>query len=121
MYPPLFELISDDSDISAIFGTDPVRVWPFGSAPDEADLPYAVWQTVSGGPENYISNTPDMDTFLVQIDVYAETATEAREGAEALRDAIEPYAHITAWRGESRDTETKNYRYSFDIEFLTAR
>lgn len=121
MYPPVFTLVSPDFDVRAKFGSAPIRVWPFADAPDGAELPYAAWQTVSGGPENYISNPPDMDHFLVQFDVYAATATEAREGAEALRDALEPHAHITAWRGESRDKETKNFRYSFDVNFLTAR
>ena len=41
--------------------------------------------------------------------------------AEALRDAIEPNAHITSWRGDSRDTETKLYRYSFDLTWWVNR
>ena len=121
MYPPIFSLVSADVTVKSLLGSNPVRVFPFGSAPDRVSLPYAVWQLVSGEPENYIGNTPDMDSFIVQVDVYADTPSQAREAAEALRDAIEPHAHIIAWRGESRDRDTKNFRYSFDVEFLTAR
>lgn len=121
MYPPVFTLIKSDAGVQSKFGTSPVRVFPFGSAPDGVGLPYAVWQVVSGDPENYITNAPDMDSFLTQIDIYASTATTARDAAKALRDAIEPHAHIVAWRGEQKDPQTKHYRYSFDVKFLTAR
>ena len=121
MYPPIFTIVSADVTVQALFGNDTIRVFPFGDAPDKVTLPYAVWQTFGGEPENYITNAPDMDTFLVQIDVYGTTATEAREAAEALRDAIEPHAHITSWRGESKDPKTRRYRYSFDVDFITAR
>ncbi len=121
MYPSIFSLVSNDHDVQTSFGTNPVRVFPFGSAPEKTILPYSVWQIIGGTPENYIGNSPDMDTFLIQIDVYARTAVSARNGAEALRDAIEPHAHITAWRGESKDASTLHYRYSFDINFFTAR
>ena len=107
--------------MQAVFGTAPVRVFPAGRAPEGAVLPYAVWQIFGGVPENYTSGAPDADSFSVQVDVYAKTVSEVRAGAEAIRDAVEPYAYITAWRGESIDQTTKNYRYSFDINFITQR
>jgi len=119
--PSLFVFVSSSSAVRAKFGSAPVRVFPFGSAPDKVKLPYAVWQTIGGVPENYISNAPDVDTFVVQLDVYAQTATQAREAAEALRDALEPHGYVILWRGESRDPETNNFRYSFDFNFLTER
>lgn len=121
MYPPLFAIVSIDGTVQGIFGTNPVRVFPFGGAPERVKLPYAVWQIVGGTPENYVSNSPDLDTYLVQVDVYGDSANSAQSGAEALRDAIEPNAHIVSWRGASKDNETKHYRYSFDINFLTKR
>jgi len=121
MYPPLFAIIAGDATVKTVFGTSPIRVFPFGSAPEGVTLPYAVWQIIGGTPENYIGNSPDIDNFLVQMDIYASSAESARSGAEALRDALEPYAHITAWRGEQIDNSTGHYRYSFDINFFTAR
>ena len=41
--------------------------------------------------------------------------------AAALRDAIEPHAHITRWGGSSRDEKTKRYRYSFDVDWHVQR
>lgn len=121
MYPPIFAIVSVDEGVQSKLGTSPVRVYPFGEAPDNVELPYAVWQTITGSPENYVSNAPDLDLFVLQIDVYGETGSEVREAAEALRDVIELSAHIVAWRGESRDTESKHFRYSFDVDFFVNR
>jgi hypothetical protein len=121
MYPPLFSIASADNSVKAAFGTNPVRVYPFGGAPESVALPYVVWQVVGGTPENYIGNDPDMDSYLVQVDVYANSPASARGGAETLRDALQDHAHIVSWRGESKDQQTKHYRYSFDINFFTAR
>jgi hypothetical protein len=83
--------------------------------------PYAVWSVVTGSPENYINEIPDFDVWAIQIEVFAETADASRNAAEALRNAIEPEAHVVAWRGESRDVETRLYRYSFDVDWMVSR
>ena len=120
MNPPIFTIVAADSGVTALLGADPVRFFPFAQAPDGATMPYAVWQTVSGSPENYLSGAPDIDSWLVQVDVYAKRGSTARTVAEELRDALEPEAYITAWRGESKEDDNI-FRYSFDVEFLTAR
>ena len=121
MYPPIFQVCAADPAVGALLGASPLRLWPFGEPPQNTPLPYAVWQTVSGQPENYLGQRPDVDSWSLQVDVYAATATAARNAAKALRDAIEPAAHITRWGGESRDRETNHYRYSFDADFIVPR
>tara|TARA_R110002124_G_scaffold85350_2_gene221428 strand:+ start:13556 stop:13927 length:372 start_codon:yes stop_codon:yes gene_type:complete len=121
MYAPIFTVCAASSAVTSLLGTSPVRLWPFGEAPEGTQTPYAVWQGIGGNPENYINQRPDIDSFDLQVDVYADTASSARNVAEALRDAIEPNAHITSWRGERRDPETKRYRFSFDLEWFVER
>lgn len=121
MFPPIFQVAAADHGVTALLGTAPVRLWPFGEAPEGTPLPYAVWQLVSGSPENYLAGRPDMDGFTLQIDVYAATGSSARAVGAALRDAIELTAHVTRWGGESRDEETNRYRLSFDVDWLTPR
>lgn len=125
IYPPLFATCAADAMVQATFGESPCRVYLFGQAMAATGglpaKPYAVWQVIGGLPENYISEVPNTDNWSVQVDVYADTATAAREGATALRNAIEPYAHVTSWRGEDRDIDTKNYRCSFDVDWITSR
>src|SRR5690554_6339966 len=106
MYPSVFELVSSDPNVTALLGSGPTRFYLFGEADQGTVLPYAVWQRVAGTPENYLGTLPDADSYTLQIDVYAHTATEARNVARALRDALEPHAYVTSWRGETREPET---------------
>ncbi|MNO31434.1 hypothetical protein D3C76_214080 [compost metagenome] len=121
MFPPIFAVCAASPAVTALLGAGPVRLYLAGEAPQDVVKPYAVWQLAGGVPENYLGDRPDMDGYTTQIDVYAATASSARAVAKALRDAVEAVAYVVAWRGESRDTETKNYRYSFDVDWLTPR
>ncbi|HCA25256.1 MAG TPA: hypothetical protein DEP32_13915 [Pseudomonas sp.] len=121
MYAPIFQVIAAVPAVTALLGTGPVRFWPFGEGEEDAPRPYAVWQTITGNAENYLDQVPDSDAYTLQVDVYADSAASVRDAARALRDAIEPHAHIVAWRGESREPDTKLYRYSFDVSWLVTR
>lgn len=121
MFPPIFQVVDSSAAVQALLGPSPVRFSPFGEADPQPELPYAVWQTAYGSPDNYISGAPDTDRFGTQIDVYAREASEARDVAKAISDAIEAVAHITALNGESRDPVTRNYRYSFTADFIVNR
>ena len=121
MFPPIFQVAAAEPGVTALLGTGPVRLSPFGEAPEGTALPYAVWQLVSGSPENYLAGRPDIDGFTLQIDAYAATGTSARAVGAALRDAIELRAYVTRWGGESKDEATGRYRLSFDVSWWVAR
>lgn len=121
MYPPIFPVVAASSAVKALIGPNPVRFYQFGLAPQNVVKPYAVWQRTSGAPENYLGQTPDIDSFTLMVDVYAGSADSARSVAAALRDAIEPAAHITSWIGESIDPDTKNNRFSFLVDWWVPR
>jgi len=121
MYPPIFAVCSSNPGVQAALGSSPCRVFMFGHAPQGTTKPYAVWQLIGGSPENYLATRPDADNWSLQIDVYATTGELARSAAQSIRDAIEPVSYVIGWRGESRDTETKNYRVSFDVDWITNR
>lgn len=116
----IYDAVKDNAGVKARFGDD-VRVYPFAEAPERPEKPYAVFQLVGGSPENYLSGSPDLDYATVQVDVYADDSTTAIAGVEALRDALEIGAYITGWGPEGRDPETKDYRTSFTVEFITPR
>lgn len=121
MYAPIFAVCSASTQVKALIGSNPVRLYPFGEAPQGVIYPYVAWQGFGGQPENYLGTLPDADSYNTQIDVYADTAASARAVAKALRDAIEPVAYVTSWRGESRDPDTKKYRFSFDVAWIVLR
>lgn len=121
MIAPIFKVCAASQAVTALIGSSPVRLYPFGLQDDNVVYPYVVWQNISGSPENYLDKRPDADNYTLQVDVYADTVASAASVATALRDAIEPHAYITRWGGQSRDPETKRYRYSFDVDWIVLR
>lgn len=124
-FPPIFETVNV-APVQALLktGSGELRFYLFGRAPQNVAKPYAVWRQAYGAPENFIDQRPDTDSFGVQVDVYSgpkQGPSVARAVAMALRDAIEPKAYITAWRGESQDPDTNNFVFSFDCDWLTPR
>lgn len=121
MFPPIFSLAKAEPTVTAVFGTTVTRVWPFGEAPAKGsagfELPYAVWQSISIVPENFVTDAPNTDSMSVQVDVYAATAAGAREGARVLRDLYQRTAQVASMREWPRETDTNHYRYQLDIDF----
>ena len=120
MYPQLFETVVADASVQVIFGTTPTRVYPV-EAPPGAEYPYAVFKTIFGTPENSLNDIPDIDQWVVQVEVFSDSIGDLRSAAKKLRDALEPVSHITSWSGEERDFKTKAFVYSFTVEFWTNR
>lgn len=121
MIPPIFPLCIASTPVRLAFGDAPTRVYPFGLIENPPALPYAVWQTVSGSPENYLAQRPDVDALTTQVDVYATDEESLVQGATALRDAFEPRGYITRWGSQMLDPETKLLRLSFDVDWLVPR
>lgn len=121
MIAPIFAVCAASQAVNSLIGGDTLRLYPFGLQDDNVIYPYAVWQNITGSPENYLAQRPDADFFTLQVDAYADTVDEVIAVATALRDAIEPHAHITRWGGQERDPETKRYRYSFDVDWIVNR
>ena len=121
MHPPLHAVCAADSSVQELLGGAVLRIYPFGEARQSDVYPYVVWQIVGGAPENYLGDLPDVDMFSTQIDVYARTWKSARDVAEAVQAAIEAEAHVVAYHGEMRDPETKSYRISFSVDWITER
>jgi hypothetical protein len=121
MHPPIFPVCVADPVVTALLGTAPTRLYPFGEAPQGVSLPYAVWRNITGGPENYITGVPDIDRWMLQVDVYASIGSDAIAVTVALRDAIEPHAHIVRWGDQDTDTGTGNKHTNFDLSWSVQR
>ena len=122
MTPPIVQACSQSAAVTALLGHGAdMRLYSFGLAPDGVAKPYAVWQLVSGEPENYLAGRPDTDGFTLQVDVYGATGPVVRQVRDAIRDAIELQAYVTRWGCEARDPTTKNFRTSFDVDWIVRR
>lgn len=122
MTPPIVQACLQSQAVTALLGTGTdMRLYSFGEAEQGVAKPYAVWQIVSGSPENYLAGRPDLDSVTLQVDVYAATGDSARKVRDAIRDAVELDAYVTRWGVEGRDPETENYRASFDVDWWVSR
>ncbi|CAM6359538.1 tail completion protein gp17 [Escherichia coli] len=74
MINPLFTVCAASPALTALIGSDPVRLYAFGSQDDEVIYPYVTWQNTGGEPALYLGSRPDIDRWTVQIDVWASTA-----------------------------------------------
>lgn len=84
--------------------------------------PHACHQLVSGAPENTLDCLPGYDSYSIQVDAYAETASDARDVASAIAHAVEKSMnYVTSWDGEDVESETGLYRVTFTCEFWVKR
>jgi len=122
MTPPIVQACLQSPAVTALLGAGTgMRLYSFGEAEQGVAKPYAVWQIVSGSPENYLAGRPDLDSVTLQVDVYAATGDSARKVRDAIRDAVELDAYVTRWGVEGRDPKTENYRASFDVDWMVYR
>ena len=122
IYPKIFEKIKNDLDVQAELGSNPVRFFPFGNVPEtlKSDK-YASWSVINGNPQNTLACSPKSDIWSIQVDVWANSADETRSAATALIKCLEKTCYIDRIGGDSRDFETKRYRYSFDVTIIQNR
>lgn len=122
MQPPIYPVCAAVPAVTALLGSAPTRLYPFDEAPQGTALPYAVWRVIPGGrPENHLGDAPDIDRWSLQVDVYARTGNDATAVTEALRDAIEPHAHIVRWGDQDTDPDTRNKHIGFDVSWYVPR
>ena len=121
MIPPVFTILYASTPVKTLLGSSPLRVFPWGEATETVVRPYATYIVFSGVPENVLGDRADMDVLSTQIDVWGESVSSCSATAEAVRTALEPYAHLTSFSAVSPDEETKLFRQRMDFDFFKAR
>lgn len=125
MLPAVFPLLRDAAAVTAIIGTSPVRAYRHGQAPQNVVAPYVTWAAISNVPQNVLDDTPCADHYSVQVDAWSENTGTGSTGietlAKAVRDSIEPHAHMVSGPTDSFDAETQRYRVTMQFDFWTHR
>ena len=114
----LFQLIKADTACTDLLGSNPVKFFEFGTAPDMEQAPYATWQILAGEPFNYLAGQPSTDLIEAQIDVWGATAAEVRAACRAIRRALDPYITITHFFTQF-DEESRLYRCVLRCTYTT--
>lgn len=125
LLPPIFQALKASSAVKAIVGTKPPRIYRHAAAPQGLTQPYITWALITGEPYNTLSELPSMDRQTVQIDCWYPGLHNGDNGVELLaiaaRDAIEPYAHMTATILDLQEPDTKLYRISMQFDWFLSR
>lgn len=126
--PPVFTLLAAAPAVTAIVGTNPVRVFPGGVVPQGAAMPAISWLVVSGVPENLLADRAPVDNQRVQIDCWADDFVSVQTLFESVRSALESNAYLVGMNdpeGTSTNTQfdpqTRRYRMSADWSFWVQR
>ena len=85
MYPPIYTLLSADSQVSPWVGT---RIYPHGKAPQRVTAPYVTWDVMGGAPDNTLGEAPLSDSYVVRVRLWSEHG-----------DAVDVFAIGAAIRG----------------------
>ena len=120
MLPPVFQTLKASAAVKNIVGQNPPRIYRHGSAPQDTSQPYITWFALPA-PENTLSELPIVDRVSVQIDCWHQTDAGVETLAVAVRDAIEPHAHMTATLMDLREPETRLYRISLTFDWWLDR
>lgn len=118
MLPPIFTTLRASNTVVTLVSS---RIYRHGSAPQDVVTPYVTWSVIAGVPENTLSELPSIDRLPVQIDCWHPTDAGIEELAKAVRDAIEPHAHMTGIPLDGRDPETKLYRIGMQFDWWEPR
>lgn len=120
MLPLVFPLLKNAADVTALIGTNPVRAYRHGRAPQDVAAPYVTWSVPGGTAENALQGA-DADFFRVQVDCWSDGDAQIETLAAAVRAALEPAAHLVAYLADDQDETTKRYRISFAFDFIKPR
>lgn len=118
--PVLFDTLNNSNAVKAVLGV-PLRVYPWGRAPQNVRKPYATYDVYNAVPENYLGNRPDIDNKGTQLQIFSDDTGKLDACFIAVRDAIEPVAHITSFQTIARDDDTDLYSIILDIDFWESR
>lgn len=121
MIPPIFQILSDDPAVTGFLGSNPLRIFPFSEAPENSLYPYATYTVIFGEPDNSLNDIPLIDKLNTQVDIWGSSAASVLDTAAAVRDALEPHAHMVGTGSMEREPETKSYRVRLEFDFFTER
>jgi hypothetical protein len=118
MLPNIYSILRANATVLSTVST---RIYRHGAAPQDVVKPYVTWFVVTGMPEIQISGTPCADMDTIQIDVWHETDTGVETLAYAVRAALDTAKFANRMIQDLRETDTRLYRISFEVDVIQSR
>jgi hypothetical protein len=118
MFPTVYATLAADSAVQSLVGSN---IYRHDDAPQGVAGDYVVW-SVSGTPLNNMSELPPVDQWTVSITVWSDDDARVEAIARAIRDAMEPVAHLISIPIDNRDRPaTKRYRITMQFDWWFSR
>jgi len=118
MLPNIYSILRANATVLSSVST---RIYRHGAAPQDVVKPYITWFVITGMPELQISGTPCSDMDTIQIDVWHETDSGVETLAYAVRDALDSAKYANRMIQNLRETDTRLYRISFEVDVIQSR
>ncbi len=122
MLPPVFNVLRSASAVVALVDR---RIYRHGYAQQDKTTPYVAWSAITTTPENHLDGLPSHDRVTIQVDCYAGPDKDGdavvERLARAVRDAIEPHAHMTGQPIDERESATKLWRMALQFDWFLPR
>lgn len=122
--PPIFPILARTSAVTSLIGTSPTRAWRhgYGKQAPEATEQYVTWSVITANPENTLGEAPRVDRHEIQIDCWGASGSKSVDAlATAVRDAIEPYGHMTRIVADVIDDATQRPRIGLQFTYWLDR
>ena len=119
--PPVFTILSGDTNVTDIIGVNPTRCYLFAAAPQNTQQPFVTWHVSTSTPENHLDRLPVVDQDRVQVDCWATSPTVCIQLAGAVRDALELHTHMITKLNMGKDPDTNLHRWVLEFTFWTGR
>lgn len=96
----VFARLASVSGVTELVGSNPSRIWP-GAGLETPTRPYVLYNQISSGAADTRALRGRAGIFrtLQQIDVYADTYSDALALANAVRGALDGVESETTWGG----------------------
>jgi len=115
MLPPVFQVLQASTAVTSIVSN---RVYRHGAAPQGVSKPYVTWSIAGAAPANNLTDLPPIDQYIVQVDCWSPSDAGIETLAESVRNAIEPYAHMTGIVINQRElADTKLFRMGLQFDW----
>lgn len=120
MLPPVYQWIKAWPAATAILGANP-KVYRHGLAPANTVAPYVTWMVIGAEPSTNLTSLPFSDRIVFEVDCYHTADGGIESLAQAVRDAIEPYAVLTAIPIDQKETDTALFRIALQFDHFMQR
>lgn len=118
---PVYSALLASNAVKALIGSNPMRAYGHGNAPQDVAKPYVTFQTISGSPTNNISENPDNDNSRIQVNCWSTQESQAKQLCDAVRDALEVQTHIVFGPLDDYEPDTTLFRWLLHCEWWLPR